>query len=437
MKWLWVYLCVISACVGGVASAQLPQIDNYSGDLWSRPAVTGDWGGLRNTLAKKGINLDVDLVQGVLGLNTGGSFRNHDSMRYPYGGHAEYRLNVDTGKLGLWPGGFLSMMGESQFGSFLKGSQTGALLPPNAAALYPIPFDEETTLTSVVFTQFLAKFFGIYLGKIDTFSGDANAFAHEWKTQFMNTGLGPNPILFNTIPYSTLGAGFLLLPTESVVFNFSALSPGGTANSAGFDDLYKDGVALAAELRVGIKPFGLSGHQLIGGTWNSQTYTALAQDLRTSIPVGSLISGEIPLSSALSEVQIREQSGSWAAYYNFDQFLYTTKADGSQGIGIFGRIGFGDRNTNVLEQFYSFGIGGQGMLPGRDRDRFGIGFYYSNLSNDLPGTFLSGDEIGLEVFYNIAATNWLYVTPDIQVIEPVGRQATTAFLTGLRVQMRF
>ena len=226
MKQLWTYVCVIGMWSGGVAWAQLPQIDNYSGDLWSRPGLTGDWWDLRNTLAKKGINLDVDLVQGVLGLNTGGSFKNGDSMRYTYGGHAEH-LNLDTGKLGLWPGGFLSIMGESQFGSFLKGSETGALLPPNAAALYPIPFDEETTLTSVVFTQFLAKSFGIYLGKIDTFSGDANAFAHEWKTQFMNTGLGPNPVTFNTIPYSTLGAGFLLLPTESIVFNFSALSPGG------------------------------------------------------------------------------------------------------------------------------------------------------------------------------------------------------------------
>jgi porin len=437
MKQLWRYLWVIGVCVGGVAWAQLPQIEDYRGDVWSRPALTGDWGGLRNTLAKKGINLDVDLVQGVLGLNTGGSFKNGDSMRYPYGGHAEYRLNVDTGKLGLWPGGFLSVMGESQFGSYLKGSHTGALLPPNAAALYPLPFDEETTLTSVVFTQFLAKWFGIYLGKIETFSGDANAFAHDWQTQFMNTGLGPNPIIFNTIPYSTLGAGFLLLPMESVVFNFSALSPGGTANSAGFDELYEKGVALAAELRVAIKPFGLPGHQLIGGTWNSQTYTSLTQDPRTAVPVRSVLSGEISLGNALSEVQLRSTSGSWSVYYNFDQFLYTTTADGSQGLGIFGRIGFGDRNTNILEQFYSFGIGGRGMLPGRDRDRFGIGFYYSDLSNDLPGILLSGDEIGLEIFYNIAATNWLYVTPDLQVIEPVGGRATTAFLTGLRVQMRF
>jgi porin len=133
-------------------------------------------------------------------------------MRYPYGGHAESLLNVDTGRLGLWPGGFLSIKGESQFGSYLQGSDTGALYPTNAAALYPMPFDETTTLTSVVFTQFLAKFFGVYLGKIDTFGGDANAFAHEWKTQFMNAGFGPNLVGAQTIPYSTLGAGVLLLP---------------------------------------------------------------------------------------------------------------------------------------------------------------------------------------------------------------------------------
>src|SRR5687767_13690991 len=111
----------------------------------------------------------------------------------------------------------------------------------------------------------------------------------------MNTGFGPNPVLFNTIPYSTLGAGFLLLPTESVLFNVSALIPVVTADSAGFDDLIKDGVALAGELRLGVKPFGLPGHQLIGGTWNSQKYTSVSQDLRSRVPVGSVVSGELPL----------------------------------------------------------------------------------------------------------------------------------------------
>jgi porin len=208
--------------------------------------------------------------------------------------------------------------------------------PPGAAALYPVPFDEETTLTSVVFTQFLTEWFGLYLGKIDTFSGDANAFAHEWKAQFMNTGFGPNPVTVTTVPYATLGAGVLLRPTDAVLLNVSALSPDGTADSAGFDELYEHGVVLAGELRVGIKPFGLPGHPLIGGTWSSKTFITLQQDPRLL-----LVFLGLPL-----DVPIRRQSGSWSAYYNFDQFLYTTTADGSEGIGIFGRIGVADPDTN-------------------------------------------------------------------------------------------
>ena len=174
-------------------------------------------------------------MQGVQGLNSGGSLRNHASIRYPYGGHAEYRLNVDTGKLAAAASWFSqALWGKARLARYLKGRETGALLPPNAAALYPIPFDETTTLTSVVFTQFLAKWFGIYLGKLDTFGGDMNAFAHEWKTQFMNTSFWLNPVLFNTFPYSTFGAGLIVLPTESAQFTFTAASSGGTANSAGF-----------------------------------------------------------------------------------------------------------------------------------------------------------------------------------------------------------
>jgi carbohydrate-selective porin OprB len=55
----------------------------------------------------------------------------------------------------------------------------------------------------------------------------------------------------------------------------------------------------------------------------------------------------------------------------------------------------------------------------------------------MPESILSGDESGVEIFYNIAATHWLCVTPDIQVIEPAGKRATTAFLIGLRLQMHF
>ena len=44
MKQLWACVRVIGMWCGGAAWAQLPQIEHYSGDLWSRPALTGVWG---------------------------------------------------------------------------------------------------------------------------------------------------------------------------------------------------------------------------------------------------------------------------------------------------------------------------------------------------------------------------------------------------------
>lgn len=34
----------------------------WGGDIFSRPRLTGDWGGLRDDLGKKGVVLDVDLL---------------------------------------------------------------------------------------------------------------------------------------------------------------------------------------------------------------------------------------------------------------------------------------------------------------------------------------------------------------------------------------
>jgi hypothetical protein len=37
--------------------------------------------------------------------------------------------------------------------------------------------------------QFLSRFFGVYVGKVETLDGDANEFAHNFRTQFLNMGL--------------------------------------------------------------------------------------------------------------------------------------------------------------------------------------------------------------------------------------------------------
>ena len=101
--------------------------DTWGGDLLSRPRLTGDWGGLRDELGKKGIVFDVDLLmtpQVVMsgGRSTGGNFW----------GNVDYTLNVDTQKLGLWPGGFFKISADTGFGSnaFQDAAQLCRSTPP-------------------------------------------------------------------------------------------------------------------------------------------------------------------------------------------------------------------------------------------------------------------------------------------------------------------
>jgi len=47
------------ALSSALAMAQMPA-PNYNGDFWSRPGLTGDWGGLRNQLAEKGVTFEAD-----------------------------------------------------------------------------------------------------------------------------------------------------------------------------------------------------------------------------------------------------------------------------------------------------------------------------------------------------------------------------------------
>ncbi|MGH7795110.1 MAG: hypothetical protein ACREQ2_09455, partial [Candidatus Binatia bacterium] len=44
----------------------------YSGDFWRRSTLSGDWGGLRNDLAAKGVTIDMSLTQAAQGIVHGG-----------------------------------------------------------------------------------------------------------------------------------------------------------------------------------------------------------------------------------------------------------------------------------------------------------------------------------------------------------------------------
>ena len=117
-------------CAQNIVPVQNPNqvfvTPDYTGGLESRSALTGDWGGSRQELANDGVTLDANLTQVTQGVVSGGR-----DTGWEYSGRGETTLNLDTAKLGFWPGGLLTVMGEGNFGDSLA-KKTGSLLGVNA-----------------------------------------------------------------------------------------------------------------------------------------------------------------------------------------------------------------------------------------------------------------------------------------------------------------
>ena len=389
-------------------------------DFWTRSQLTGDWLGHRPALAQSGITFDADVTQFYEGVASGGL-----QQRFRYSGHGDYVLKFDFDKLSGQEGLFLQLRAEHRFGQALNLIDTGKFSSTSVQANLPALDTEDLLLTNVVITQALSEQFVVFLGKIDTMDGDMNAFAHgRGKTQFLNTNFVFNPIAVQTTPYSTLGAGFSILRDFEPIFSFSVLNATDTAKTSGFSELFADGVALAAELRLPTNFLGRPGHQGIGAGWNSKEYIALAQDPRVILP----------------GVPIAPKDGSWYVKYNFDQYLYVDPCDSTRGWGIFGRAGISDGNPNPLHWTVSLGVGGSSPICGREADRFGIGWYYGAASSDLGLNFDQinpDDGTGVEMFYNIAVTPWFELTPDLQILDGGIRASDTAVICALRGNLAF
>jgi len=445
------------------ASAQpVPVPETWGGDLISRARLTGNWGGFRDELGKKGVVFDADLLLTPQGVASGGR-----DTEAEFWGNAEYTLNVDTGKAGLWPGGFLRLIANSGFGeSVLQDS--GAISPVNTAALLPKPNAPTTGLMHATFMQFLSPKFGLVAGKFFTLDGNPGEFTGNYRTQFQNGAL-VFPLTAALVPISAYGGGIVALPWEGAVLSALALDPSGTPTNSDVTEAFRDGVMVLASAQFAIKPFDLVGHQGVQVMWSNKEHLSLSQD--PSNLARALLFERFPrladpgpilerilerfFPSLLVPVQPpNRKSDTWAVFYNFDQYLWQPKGDPKRGIGVFFTFGVTDGNPNPIKYSYNMGIGGNGVVPGRPNDNFGIGWARTEFSSNFVPFLRQRLDLGLdhedavEMYYNAALTSWLNATVDLQVVNP-GLKKTldsssnqlkdvnTAVVAGARIYLRF
>ena len=352
-----------------------------------------------------------------------GQFGNTGDDRSAYFGLWTADLKFDTAKMGLWPGGFLLVRAQGQYGDSVN-SRSAAFMSPNTQSLMPDPGIDDVTLPAVMFTQFLSEKIAIAVGKLDTTQGDGNEFAQlAGDERFLNMAFAFNPVLALTAPYSPLGAALVILPTKDLMLNLTVMDTDGTPTRSGFDTMFNGNTTYSGEAVLKTHLFGLPGGQVLGGTYAHGHFTELTQNVLAFVPA--------------SGVPLNQSGDSWSIYYNFHQYIWARPEDPTRGWGVFGRAGFADERTNPIAQFYSIGLGGKGVAASRPHDRFGVGYYYMKTSGDLPAFLHLGDEQGVEAFYNFAVTPAFTVTADVQVIDSARKDVDTAVVVGVRAMLRF
>jgi porin len=456
------FILALAGALAAPAAAQpIDEPKTYAGDVWSRPRLTGDWGGFRDELAVRGVRFDVDLLLTPQGVASGGR-----DTGVKFWGNADYTLNVDSGKAGLWPGGFLNLYATSSFGESVSGD-AGGIMPVNMANIVPQTNEPSTALMTATFTQFLSPKFGLWAGKLFMLNLFQGEFSGNYRTQFLNTAI-TIPSIAGFVPLSAYTGGAVLLPWPGVTVSALVADPSGTATNNDVTEAFRDGVMAVAFAQAAIKPFGLVGHQKVYYLWSNKERLSLDQDptnlarllIRRLLPTfndpGPVLQRilEQRFPSLLEPIEpLNQKSDTWGVAYTFDQYLWQPAGDPTRGIGVFFTFGASDGNPNPVKYSYAMGIGGKGVVPGRPNDDFGIGWARTQFSSKFVPFLRQQLDLGLdredavEMYYNAALTPWLNATADLQIVEPglkkvLGpnnqlRDMHTAVVAGLRFYVRF
>lgn len=392
----------------------------WQGDIWTRSQLTGDWADTRNELSENGLRFFGDITQYYQGVTTGGL-----AQQFKYGGRADYLIDIDSQKMGLWEGGHLDLRGETRLGQDTNRID-GAVAPSNFAMNLPLSNQNVTALTGVQYTQDLSKNVSVFAGKINLLDGTPDSYAKGMRLNyFWNTAMQSNLTRTFLFP-SSLGAGFTVRNDAEPMFNFVLLDTHYTPTTSGFPTLFTNGVVGYGEYQIRTNWLDLPGHSAFGFLYSTATRTAL--DTNPYVLLQGILSGT-PLPT---------KNTAWTATYRFDQVIYQGSENAAGRWMLHGDYGLTEGNPNPILWFANLSLVGTSPIRTRVNDTIGIGYYHLGVSN-LPILKIHGfgAENGVELFYNAAVTPWFHLTPDVQILDPAQQNNATALIVGIRARLSF
>jgi porin len=386
---------------------------NFLGSWSKQDYLTGNWGGYREKLKDKGIDIFGFYYATVLGNPIGGR-----SKGVSYAGLLDLFINLDLEKLigvkgssfrisGYWSSG--RSLTEDFIGNFFNVSSA---FNGDSVGLYQLYFEQS------LFDDIL----NIALGRMAT--GD-DFMTSPIFYNFVSLAFDQNPVSiffnipsFTADPTSTWGVRAKVAPVKEfyAMFGLYDSNPAtGRISSRNFEPSFNGEGLIIGEVGFSVNNDrdlkGLPGNYKVGGYYDTSNF-------------------------ALLSAPEAKRSGNYGFYLLMDQMIYREGAPGSdQGLTPFATFTLAPSNDiNTFPFFFSTGMVYEGLFPSRDTDTTSFGFSYGNVSKDLIGQDF---EILMELSHIFNITPWLSVQPDIQyVIHPGGSsQIPNAFVIGFALDV--
>lgn len=398
----------------------------------SANTLLGDVGGLRPFLGAAGIDIGVSETSELLANLAGGVRRGAD-----YAGVTEACLTIDLGKKFGVPGGTLNI---SAFQIHGRGLTADDLRDFQTAS--DIEADRTTRLWEAWYQQYLGNGIDVRLGQQ---SLDQEFITSQFSGLFIDAAIGwpvlPSLDLYAggpAYPLSSLGARFAARPPNSPwtflagvfddnppggPFNRDSQLRGAEASGAAFN--LSTGALFIGEVQYAANLPALAGGQDLPGTYKLGGWFDTG-----AFPDQRFDTAGLSLANPLSTGAAAMHRGNFSLYALADQTVWRGDA---QAVGVFVRAMGAPGDRNLVDFSFNTGIDIAAPLPSRPGDSFGIAYGLAKVSGAaaalgrdtalFTGAFVPARSVEqlVEITYQIQATPWWVVQPDLQfVVNPGG-----------------
>ncbi len=363
--------------------------------------LTGDWGGVRSSLADHGVTIDAVYATEVFTARGAATAL----------GHVDAALTLDSHKLGGWDGGTLYVLGQNNHGSGINDHVGSATSVTN---LESAPY---TQLTELFFEQVLLEGrLRVRIGKQDA---NRDFGTPRFGGNFINNNFGmfPNSPL-PTYPTTGLGTVVVAQPLPWLVGKLGIYEASPEVGGLGLTTAFHSGAGyiLAGSLAV-THHFGPGGRD--GGT--------------TSI-------GAWRQSDDVSEVGVPDPQmfdSDAGVFVQHDERIYAHPDDPAdpRGLTVILRYSWARPDRSAFPHYAGGSAAWHGIGP-RTNDTVGIGAGYFTVAEQLGGSPGTGDERFVEAFYKLRLTSFISVQPDVQWYRHPGGDGANSFLAGVRLKLK-